>query len=601
MIVGAAIVPCDAKSYRVAKIHVDAAVSSDGSMRVTENITYIFDGSFKFAYRDIPTKPGERLSGFVMSDDEKSYTRSDGEQPGTYGVAENGGVTRITWYYRAKNQNKTFSLAYTIHGLVQRHNDIAELYYQFVGGDWDRPIGDVFVRVRMPEGVRASDLRAWAHGPLHGVVEIADPSAEVTLAVAPLPARTFWEARILCPPELFSDVASSPGGDRMAAILAEEAAWAAEANKRREARRERAEVNALRARERSALAKKLLPICVFLALAGLAIWFVLFRRHGWPHPTRTHVAPGEIPSKHPPAVLSYLLHRTVSGPSIVATLVDLANRGYLEIHESEKSSRSWFGKEKVEPDYRFELTAKPKNGIEGFERELLEFMMTEAGDSNAFTMSGLKKTASKNRSKFQKWFRKWVKSVSEYGKTLGFYEPYPVGAMVFNALCGVAIAVVGVIVCVQTDSPGGIPAIVGGSIQAILTVSLTRRTAEGRRLHQEWTGFKKHLKKISKALGPTTLDSSSWAAYVAGAIVFGMHKKLIPKIQMMDDSGRTVFPVWYYGMHGATFDQSFSGLSTGFSTMIESVSTTVSSASGVGGGASAGGGGGSGGGGGGAG
>jgi len=118
--------------------------------------------------------------------------------------------------------------------------------------------------------------------------------------------------------------------------------------------------------------------------------------------------------------------------------------------------------------------------------------------------------------------------------------------------------------------------------------------------------FKNYLKKIGRALGPVTLDSSAWAAYLASAIVFGMHKKLIPKLQLVDDNGTIVFPAWFYGVQGAggmdaaAFDHGFADLAAGFSTMVESVTTTVSSASGAGGGASAGGGGGSGGGGGGA-
>ncbi len=590
---------CAAKSYAVERIQVDASVLSDGSMKVAEEITYLFDGSFTFAFREIPLKRGERMTGITLTDGGRPYTASPGQQPGTFRVDEENGTTRVTWYYAAKNERKTFIFSYVIEGVVRRYEDTAELYYQFVGDAWDRTIRDVFVRIRMPDGVKASEIRTWAHGPLHGTVEIR-PSAEVTLSVSPLPAHTFWEARVLCPPEFFAGVDVSRGGARMASILAEEAAWAAEANARRDALRQQAEIEAIRAEERTARARTLLPICVLLGLGGLGVWFVLFRRHGWPHPVRVHVAPGEIPSDHAPALVAYLMSRTVSGPAIVATLVDLASRGYLEIHQQETTVRGWFGRTKKVDDYSFEATGKLRGDLAGFERDLLEFMMSEAGDSSSFTMSRFKQAASKHRSRFQKWFRGWVKTVNEHGKALGFYEPYPVLVMVCNMFCGAAIAAFGFYVCIATESAAGIPAIIGGFVQAILTVALTRRTAEGRRLYLAWRGFKKHLAKIGTALGPATLDSSSWAAYMAAAIVFGMHKKVIPKLQMVDGSGHTVMPVWFYGTHGSTFEHSVSGLASGFSSMIDSVSTTVSSASGAGGGASGGGGGGSGGGGGGA-
>ncbi|MEJ2720804.1 MAG: DUF2207 domain-containing protein, partial [bacterium] len=251
-------------------------------------------------------------------------------------------------------------------------------------------------------------------------------------------------------------------------------------------------------------------------------------------------------------------------------------------------------------DYSFESTGKNRNELAEFERDLVDFFMNEAGDSTSFTLSAIEESASKNRTRFRKWFREWVRGVNAYGKRLGFFEPYAAGAMVGNAVCGTAITAFGFYVCVATDSAAGVPAMGGGFIQAVLTVFLTRRTVEGRRLYLGWRQFKKHLARIGKALGPVTLDSDAWASYLAAAIVFGMHDRVIPRLQMVDRDGHAVWPVWYYGLHGGTPGSGMSGLASGFSGMISSVSTTVSSASGAGGGASVGGGGGAGGGGGGA-
>ncbi|UCG50989.1 MAG: DUF2207 domain-containing protein, partial [Candidatus Latescibacterota bacterium] len=270
------------------------------------------------------------------------------------------------------------------------------------------------------------------------------------------------------------------------------------------------------------------------------------------------------------------------------------------IKETVGESRGWFGKKKAEMDYRFETTGKPLSELDEFERDLVEFMMEQAGDQKSFTMAGLKKAASKKRSKFQKWFRQWVKTVGERCKSYEFFEPYPIRAMVLNVVCGLVVTTLGVYMSVKSETAAGIPAIILGAVQAIFTVFLNRHTIEGRRLYVGWRDFKKHIKSLGRALGPVTLDSRAWSTYLAAAIIFGMHKKLIPKLQIADGSGNAVYPVWFYAAHGGGLDQSFSSLADGFSTMIDSVTTTVSSASGVGGGASAGGGGGSGGGGGGA-
>ncbi|MBP2680700.1 MAG: hypothetical protein H6Q78_563, partial [Candidatus Krumholzibacteriota bacterium] len=95
-----------------------------------------------------------------------------------------------------------------------------------------------------------------------------------------------------------------------------------------------------------------------------------------------------------------------------------------------------------------------------------------------------------------------------------------------------------------------------------------------------------------------TLASRDWARYLAAAVVFGLHKKVVPVIRTGEGDGS--HPVWFYAAFGSTGDGGLSGLATGISTMVDAVSATASSAAGAGGGASGGGGGGSGGGGGGA-
>jgi uncharacterized membrane protein len=588
-----------AKSYSVESMDIVATAGPDGSIRITEKITYDFSGRFSYAFRRIPIRQGMELHDVKVSEQGRDFALSGGESPGTYTIASTARERTITWYYSAADERRTFEFAYTATGVIDRYADIAEIYFKFVGEDWDRSIGRVSVRVRLPEQVDASNVRAWAHGPLHGTVRIMS-GGEIEFQVAPLPARTFWEGRITCPESVFPGVAITRDGDRLNEILAEEARWANEANERREANRRRLEDARLKRESRAALAKKMFPVSILLAVVGLAFWFRFFNRYGRPHPVVSRTARGDMPSDHPPAVLSYLMNRTVSAPAMVATLMDLANRGFLEIREVTVDKKSWFGGSKEEIDYRFDIVAKPLDDLEPFERDLLQFMLNEAGDAKGFSMSAFKKAASKNRSQFRKWFQEWIKTVSEHGKSFGFFEPYPVGAMVANAFCGAGIMAAGTVFMILSEPYAGIAALIGGLVQAVLTAFLSRRTPEGRRLMLGWKGFKKHLKSISRGLGPVTLESDDWSRYLGAAIVFGMHKKLIPKIQIAGEKGAAVYPVWFYAGATGSMAESMEGLSAGFSTMVDTMAASMSSASGAGGGASGGGGGGAGGGGGGA-
>ncbi|NIO28032.1 MAG: DUF2207 domain-containing protein [Candidatus Latescibacteria bacterium] len=587
-----------AKSYSVPDIRVKAEARPDGEMLVEEQITYHFSGSFSFAYRDIPLKRGESVSDVVISEAGRPFIDTTGKQPGTFSVTKSGNNVRVTWYFGAKNEARTFKLEYKISGVIQRYSDVAVLYYKFIGDDWDRPIGNVAVRVYAPQGASISNVRAWAHGPLHGTVDI-QADGVVHFGVQPLPARTFWEGRIVYPSAIFREMPEQDLAMR-ARIFEEESRWAEEANRRREAHQRYLEEQAVRRERQRALAGRLSPVGWILGLAGLAMWFVLFRRHGKPHDVKSRAVPGEIPSDHPPAIVSCLMfNRNVGASAIVATLLDLANRGYVEIEETTHEKKSWFGGLRKETDYRFVTGQKPISELEAYEKDLLDFLLNQAGTSSEFTLSGVKRTASKNRSKFRKWFMEWIKQVKEHGKAFGFYEPIAVGSVVLNMLVGIAILVGGIVLSVVTDTAAGVPAMVMGGIQAVLSVALQRHTPEGRRLVIAWRAFRSHLKNTSKALGPVSLSSGNWGRYLAAAILFGMHNKLLPRIEMVDESGHAVWPVWYHAALGSSSGD-LSALADGFSSMVNTMSSTMSSASGTGGGASGGGGGGSGGGGGGA-
>ena len=439
------------------------------------------------------------------------------------------------------------------------------------------------MRVSAPEGAATEDVRAWAHGPIHGTVEIV-AGAGVHLDVAPLPAHTYWEGRILYPSWVFQGMPES-NVEALAQIMEEERVWAEQANRRREERRRQFEAHAEQRERRRELAGRLGPIGVLVGLAGLAMWFMLFRRYGQAHAVQSRSAPGDIPSDHPPAVVSYLaLSRTVGGSAIVATLLDLADRNYLEIEETVEEKNGWFGRRR-KSDYRFFLAQKPVSDLTVFERDLLDFLLNVAGTGTEFTMSGLKKAASKQRTKFRKWFTAWVKQVKEYAKTFDFYEPHAVGPMVLNALVGVAIAAIGAGIMAATSSGAGVPALILGGLQAILTVTLSRHTVEGRRLALAWRGFRSHLKTTSKAMGPVSLTSSEWGRYLGAAVLFGMHKKLIPRLQIVDDGGQVaIYPVWFHGALDSSGGDSLVALADGFSSMVTSVTSTMSSASGTGGG-----------------
>ena len=62
-----------AKSYWLSEADIDIVVNSDGSLSITERITFDFSGDFSGAYRDIPLGPGEIIERITVSDESVAY------------------------------------------------------------------------------------------------------------------------------------------------------------------------------------------------------------------------------------------------------------------------------------------------------------------------------------------------------------------------------------------------------------------------------------------------------------------------------------------------------------------------------------------------
>jgi len=586
-----------AKRYEIRQVRIQVSVNHDGGVDVEETLVFSFRGSFKYAYRDIPLAGGQSISRVAVAERGMAYREDFSKDAGSFSVTEKAHGVQVRWNYRARNEEREFTFSYRLQGAVIRHDDVAELFMKFVGEGWDHPMGRVVVDLHLPEG-NTMPVEAWAHGPLFGDVQILSAS-HIQFKVAPLPANTFWEGRVLFAPSAVGDLAPAGDGERADDIRAQEARLALEANRMREAARVSARQAAERRVRQDRWASRLWPPCLLLGLAGLMVWLMLWRRYGRPHRVASIAVPGEIPSPHPPALVARLLTGTVGTRALVATLLDLARRGHYRISEERETRQRWFGRTRMETDYLFETTGEEIDLLD-LEKDLVEFVHGLVGRPKAFRMSELKKAAKGQTGKLRRWFEKWRRRIGRLAREEGLLEPVPVRPMVLNALCGVLVAAAGGVVCLVTRSPAGVPAMAGGLLQALGTAALTRRTPQGRRLYLAWKAFMEHIKKTSRSLGPVSLTSSEWERYLVYAVVFNLHTPLGKVMERSLHGSSSGFFPWFVVAPGGSGAADIGSLSAGITSMVGSVTSTMSSATGGGGGASGGGGGGAGGGGGGA-
>jgi hypothetical protein len=150
--------PAQAKSCHLERINVAASVGADGSMHVLETREIAFRGSFRAFDRTIPLPYGTELTNLSVVEGGLTYRRSASELPGTHTARRAGREMRISWFYEAADETRTFTLEYDVLGAVHKHADVAELYWQFIEPRHDWEARKSSVAVTLPAAIPTSEL-----------------------------------------------------------------------------------------------------------------------------------------------------------------------------------------------------------------------------------------------------------------------------------------------------------------------------------------------------------------------------------------------------------------------------------------------------------
>lgn len=183
-----------ARSYSIEEMNIQATVLDNGDVNIKQSITYDFNDVYNGIYINIPyviedkeyddvienskirdslyTGSGITINSITDSQDikyEQASYASNGTS-GKYTVSKEAGIENIKVYSPSTNITKTFILDYDITNLCVKHNDIGELYYNFIGGEWDVDINNLNIDVYLPNN--KEEIYIWGHGPLNGVSKI---------------------------------------------------------------------------------------------------------------------------------------------------------------------------------------------------------------------------------------------------------------------------------------------------------------------------------------------------------------------------------------------------------------------------------------------
>ena len=479
-------------------------------------------------------------------------------------------------YYRSNNESVAFLLDYKLDKAIVLHNDVAELYWQFIGNDFTDQINDLKIRIHLPNNDDSDFFKVWAHGDLTGEIK-KENNKTVYAYVKYLYPNSPVDIRMTFDKNLITDTSKVKKSNEEALdlILKVEKERALEAN---------------RIRKRQ---QKLVAIAnytgIFLIIFQIINIIYIYFKHDKEYKSDfNNDYYREFFDDFNVEVGDYILKRTITPNAMSASIMNLIYKKNIKAEKIEE------GKED-----NYEFTLLNRDNLSDTEIKLVDFLFKKIGDNNKFTTEKLKKYAKsiKTYSDFNNTYTSWKNSVISDGKKLKIFET-SIPNKIFNVLFCLLVMFVGVIF--STNIGLSIPYVIATILSIIVVVyslQVLKRTKYGNEQYLRLKASKKFLSDFGtfdiKELPEITL----WERYMVYATLFGIASKVSKsmnvKIQEISDyENIQTFHTNYYDFQMCNIINSSisSAVSMATHTAMEVAASSMSSSSGSGGGFSSGGG-----------
>ncbi len=596
----------DAVSYNITNYYINADIVENGNLKVTELI--VLDGTFNGYIRDIEFK-NSRLENEGYENNQiynasnikiedisakkvKNVTFDTINEKDFISLTENksanGGYiaskiingNSYKMYFKSKNEKVAFKITYLLSDVLVLHKDIAELYWTFIGTDYDDKIKDLQIKVNLPKKDISGNFRVWAHGDMTGEIKAIN-NTYLIANVKNLNAHDSVDIRTIFDASLLNEhlVTKKTENKALEGIVEVETKRANEQNKKREQIKKMYYV--------------FVGATIFYYIALIITWIYVYIKYDKEYKSNfTNEYNREFIEDYNVEVIDYLMHKNITPNAMSASIMNLIYKKVIIVEE--------IPTEKKNKEYKFILNDN-QDKINETEQILIDFLFTKVGHENTFTSKELKNYAKSTETceKFQSSYTSWKNKVICDGKKQKFYETHykPAAMGVIFLLIAVILNIFLRIMNVYVTITFLTTFI--AVVFLIYTLVFTKRSKKGNDHYVRWKAFKKFLQDFGSFKEKELPEIILWERYMVYATVFGIAEKVAKtmnvKIKELEANGvyttgySPTFSDWYF-FH--SINNVFTNAISLNSTAITSLhaNSSSSSGSGFGGGFSSGGG-----------
>ena len=588
-------------------LEFDVNVNTDGSIDVTETWDIDIEDTntlFK-TFKTDSTKYSD-ISNVKVIDITKGTNRPFREinkimyhvtENCYYGKINSDGNFEIAWGVGMDDSrgNRKYQITYTVEDAIAKYNDYAELYWQFIGSDFEIDAKTISGTITLPQNAISKDeIKVWGHTEdLNGEIYVTDLNT-IQFNLKRFNSGRYVEIRALFPTDMIISSARTKNIDILDNIIEEETVWANEANSKRIAKNI---INAV-----IIVIAYTIALLVSILCIRKAIKIYNEQKENKKYlPEQELKYFRELPRKDAtPAQAVRLLYLGISpntlGRIVSATLLDLNLKKYIEFKvEKEKK------KEKI----IIEIINDNTSNLSKDEKVIFDFLKSACKKSNQITVDEFKKYISKaSPTKIQGFNNNVDLRTKEELINLEIhdknqekiYKKYSSSTSMFTTILFFAILIIAIMISEENTIIFGASAIViVSTIISMLIVEKAKKkvniyTQKGVNEREKWKGLKKYMEDFSLLDEKEVPDIVLWEHFLVYATAFGIAEKVLKQLkvvypdleQNLDINTHTYMHIMLH----TNFSRSFSNaIST-------SMSSAYSSATGGGGGFSGGGGGG---------
>ena len=512
-----------AANYRIEKLDIEANLQKDGSMVVSEAVTYDID-EINGVYFDIDAKGFGELEDLQVFEDEPNTSSFKEVDTSNYEVSVSDELYRIKLYSKNQNNIRTFKFVYKLPEAIKVYDDVAQFNRKMVGKEWQQGIKYITAKVIIPVSVSYdnSNILVFGHGPLTG--EVDKEGNTVVYKLNNYYPGDFLEAHILMEPEIFSEYNKSKivHKDMKQKLLDMEAKLADEANAERDKARRQPN------KFRKLFGKQGLTLGVLGSIWGVLMFYIygIYRRRN-----RVKNSVGkylrELPDDSSPALVGSFMTDSISGNEILATIVDLIRRKILRLETSEEKSI-------------ITLVGNTEK-LSAQERVIVDIYINDFGDGKSLDLKSFgffQKVPMSTARKFEKW--KTIIQSEMNRKDLVFEGFKGMGKDLFyKSLCGIILGIkfFGNILEKAMESKMFLIIIIMG---VILFISLTKARYPRKELAEakdKWQAFKNFLSDYSQLEEAKITSVHLWEQYFVYAVALGVSEKVVKAYKKALDMG----------------------------------------------------------------